>query len=81
MKAQYCPNYTNCKLVTGSSIVTDQKTKETYLEDYCRKNEKNWSQCKRYLTKIKLNFCPDFVLPDTNLTPDEIINKFDDELF
>jgi hypothetical protein len=40
---------------------------------------KNWISCKRLTTKQELNFCPDFVLPDTDLTSDKIIDKFDNE--
>jgi len=36
-----------------------------------------WLTCTRYITKSQLNFCPDFVLPDTDATPDEIIARFD----
>ena len=81
MKEHYCPNYTNCKLVIDLSIVADIETKEKYLVEYCEDEQHNWSLCKRYLTKQVLNFCPDFVLPDMPLSTDEIIDKFDNELF
>lgn len=80
MKANYCPNYTNCKLATTNEVVKD-KLKEKFISDYCMKDKNHWSKCKRYITKTTLNFCPDFVLPDTFLTPEEIIDKFDNEIF
>jgi len=35
--------------------------------------------CKRLIAKNTLDFCPDFVLPATPLSVDEIIDKFDEE--
>ena len=80
MADYHCPNYNDCKLVISNLIVTSVSVKEKYISDYCLKGKDYWSQCKRYITKSTLNFCPEFVLPDTPLTPEEIIDKFDNEL-
>ncbi len=81
MADYHCPNYNDCKFVNSNIIVANTEKKENYLSDYCQKEKNHWSQCKRYITKASLNFCPDFVLPDTPLTPEEIIDKFDNEIF
>lgn len=77
MKNFYCPNYQSCKLVQSIVIVPDEAMKKRYLSSYCEKNEESWVQCKRYIAKSELNFCPDFVLPDTALSAQEIIDEFD----
>lgn len=33
----------------------------------------------RYRAKEEIYFCPDFVMPDSKMTMDEIIDKFDEE--
>ena len=81
MEESNCPSYSDCKLVKTDRIVKDFDDKNNYISDYCLNDQEHWSKCKRYLTKTQLNFCPDFVLPDTSLTPDEIIEKFDTEIF
>ncbi|PKP35013.1 MAG: hypothetical protein CVU00_04245 [Bacteroidetes bacterium HGW-Bacteroidetes-17] len=81
MAAYHCPNYNDCKLVNSLIIVANLEAKENYMTNYCLQDKNYWSNCKRYITKATLNFCPDFVLPDTPLTPEEIIDKFDDESF
>jgi len=81
MKDYQCPSYSDCQLVKSDNIVSNTEQKEKYIKEFCTMDKKCWSQCKRYITKTKLNFCPDFVLPDTSLTPEEIIDKFDNETF
>lgn len=81
MAEYYCPNYSDCKLVNSNEIIAIANVKDDYISRYCLNDKENWSQCKRYIAKTSLNFCPDFVLPDTPLTPAEIIEKFDNELF
>ena len=79
MSELFCPNINVCRLVTTLKVVPEMYKRNDYLNTYCKVGESAWSRCKRYSTKQKLNFCPDFVLPDSLLTPDEIIDKFDDE--
>jgi len=75
-----CPNYQTCQLVNLPHIVPDKGKKEMYMSLYCRAGATAWSSCKRYITKKELNFCPDFVLPDSPETPGDIIDRFDDGL-
>lgn len=79
MEDPYCPNYISCKLVKDENFTPDKEIRISYLNNYCKAGEEQWKVCKRLITKNELNFCPDFVLPDTTLTPDEIIDKFDND--
>jgi len=79
MDSKICTNYKVCRLVVGSDYVIEDDKKQAYIESYCEAGVNNWTSCKRYITKSELNFCPDFVLPDTTLSPKEIIDKFDED--
>lgn len=79
MKNSFCPNYDSCKLITDENIVRDKGQRLSYICNFCKADKDKWCTCKRLITKKALNFCPDFVLPDTLLSPDEIIDKFDSE--
>lgn len=80
MEVIYCPNYSSCKLVTSIDFTGEEYTREQYIQDYCQADESKWKSCKRLIMKERFHFCPDFVRPDTALTPDEIIDKFDNEI-
>jgi hypothetical protein len=79
MKDIYCPNYSSCRLVNSAELSIDQVRRRRYIENFCHAGEDHWKTCKRMMVKNKFHFCPDFVLPDTGLTPDEIIDKFEHE--
>ena len=79
MENHHCPNYQDCRLVITEVVTADEKQKREYLSLYCKKDESHWGNCKRYTTKKILQFCPDFVLPDTLLSIDEIMDKFEEE--
>jgi len=80
MDVHYCPNYNICKLVKKFGFTGDESQREKYITDYCQADKEKWESCKRLVAKNTLNFCPDFVLPDSPLSMDEIIDKFDNEL-
>ena len=79
MDDPYCPNYCICKLVDEIGFTGDESQREKYIAEYCQADEAVWNSCKRLIAKNTLKFCPDFVLPDTALSMDEIIDKFDKE--
>lgn len=56
----------------------DELRRQNYLINFCQHNETKWQSCKRLIVKNELTFCPDFVLPDTTLSVDEIIDKIDE---
>jgi hypothetical protein len=71
-----CPNIKGCRLVTTDIVVPDLDKKAAYIASFCQQEE-TWKKCKRYVTKRSLWICPDFVLPDTDLTEDEIVDLFE----
>ncbi|MFU8844661.1 MAG: hypothetical protein ACNA7V_12740 [Bacteroidales bacterium] len=81
MKEGWCPNYGSCRLVQNLGFSGNESRRKVYLTTYCETDQTIWSACKRYIVKNQLHFCPDFVLPDTILSPEEIIDKFDNEQF
>jgi hypothetical protein len=80
MKEYYCPNYKECRLVKAPDFKFSETTREAYLVKYCEDKESGWKKCKRFIAKSSLGFCPDFVLPDSDYSTDEIIDKFDNEI-
>jgi len=74
-----CPNIDICRLVNADNYKIDKEAKENYLKLYCKSETEYWDYCKRYIVKQELNFCPDFVLPDMELSPMEIMDKFDED--
>jgi len=76
MEDPYCPNFSSCQLINGQ-IAIAESNKEKYISLFCIGPLGKWQACKRFSTKEQIGFCPDFVLPDTNLTLEEIIEKFD----
>lgn len=79
MDNQFCPNYNSCKLVNETGFTGDESQRKKYISDYCQADKTKWESCKRLIAKNTLNFCPDFVLPDTHLSLNEIIDKFDED--
>jgi|APDOM4702015023_1054809.scaffolds.fasta_scaffold86694_2 hypothetical protein len=59
-------------------FVSDPEKKDSYIHSFCEAGEENWCRCKRYQTKKTLNLCPDFVMPDSLITTDEILDKLEE---
>jgi hypothetical protein len=77
MENSLCPNYETCRLVKTESVGGEPERRRFYIDTYCTRGEEAWSACKRFTAKKTLDFCPDFVLPDSSLTPSQIIDEFD----
>jgi hypothetical protein len=65
-------------MVSTDQVIPDKDEKEDYINSWCRNDPERWKGCKRFETKKTLGFCPDFVKPDTKLSIDEIIDKFEE---
>lgn len=76
-KAEKCPNFEQCLLIKSNNILLNQSDKRYYTEHFCLAPNSYFTHCKRYQTSVALHFCPDFVLPDTALSVDEIIDKYE----
>jgi len=79
LETQKCPNKTTCPVHSVEGFVKDPVKKEYYIHTYCDAGEDNWSNCCRYIAKRSLNLCPVFVMPDSELTVDEILDKLENE--
>jgi hypothetical protein len=79
MSENVCPNINSCRMISTEEVVPDPREKETYMDIWCRDAGEKWRDCKRFSTKAALGFCPDFVVPDTALSIDEIIDKFEEQ--
>jgi hypothetical protein len=80
MPETVCPNINSCRMITTTEVIPDEKLREELMEAWCRDAGEKWKDCKRFSTKAKLGFCPDFVVPGTALSIDEIIDKFEDQI-
>ncbi len=78
MPGKDCPNYINCQLINKEDVLQDKSQQRQYIRDFCLGGDEAWGRCKRYLTKQELNFCPDFVLPDSPWSPDDILDIFEE---
>jgi hypothetical protein len=76
----HCPNYPTCQLIQIPGFIESVTIREAYITTYCNANPEYWSNCKRYQTHHFLGFCPDFIFPDSSLSLDEIIDRFDIEI-
>ncbi len=79
MSLDKCPNYANCQLVHQEGFLPDKTRQQSFVQTYCLHTEGGWSSCKRYMTKKAWNICPDFVLPDTDLSVDDILDRFEEQ--
>lgn len=80
MELKFCPNHKGCQIINLEGFIKSNEIKNNYISNYCEAGEEKWSNCKRFQTKKALNFCPDFILPDTNLTLDQIFEKIETQL-
>jgi hypothetical protein len=71
-----CPNINGCRLVKTDAVVPNPDQKAAYISAYCHREE-TWRKCKRYQTKRSLWICPDFVLPDSQITEEEVIDLYE----
>jgi len=76
--SKICPNYGSCRLVQTDVIEPDSVKKEQYIDTYCLKEEA-WKKCNRYAIRKALWICPDFVLPDSDMTEDDVADRYEDK--
>ena len=77
MQNNFCPNHKGCQVINIEGFVKDINLKEKYINILCESSDEKWKTCKRYQTKKALNLCPDFVMPDSSYTIDEILDKIE----
>ena len=69
-----CPKAEGCKLF-NNNLLSKPEYAETYRSLLCNAGEKRWSQCKRHIVSTKFGKCPDYVLPNSVMTIEEVESK------
>ncbi|MBE0675692.1 MAG: hypothetical protein IH591_13610 [Bacteroidales bacterium] len=77
MSDPLCPNITGCKLVNDPTFAITPESRNFYLRHYCKGIDGSFDNCQRYITKTQIFFCPDFVLPDSEMSIDEILDRIE----
>lgn len=70
-----CPNHEKCPIFNG--ILADKEvTAKSYRRLYCEAGADKYTLCKRYMAKAKFGKCPGDLLPNSNLTLEEIGTRY-----
>ena len=78
MESDVCPNLANCNLVNDNDFEISEEDRLFFITNYC-KHIDAFNNCRRYETKKSLGFCSDFVLPNSDYTIDEILDKLEEQ--
>lgn len=70
----YCPICHKCDLFKGK-IELSEDISIMYKYHYCLNESYKWKECKRYIFHNINGSCPDFVMPNSLLSIDEIWQK------
>lgn len=71
-----CPNYGGCRYVRVRDLEPDEAKWEATMAAYCYKEE-TFVTCRRYIIRKALWICPDFVLPDSKFTEEEVADRYE----
>jgi len=63
--------------VKALEVEPDDAKREATIEAYCLKEE-TFKTCRRYTIRKALWLCPDFVLPYTDISEDEVIDRYEE---
>jgi len=74
---EICPKTPKCPLF-NNGLLKRQQSAETYKKMYCNVPS-NFANCKRYIIAEKAGKCPDYVLPNSSYTIDEILERMTKE--
>lgn len=69
--SEFCPKTPKCPLFNGN-LLKRAESAEVYKNNYCKSK---YLECKRYQISEKVGKCADFVMPNSMLTLDEIVEK------
>jgi hypothetical protein len=70
-----CPRVCSCSLFSGKLCV-EEDSKIIYKRHYCLDMEESrWRGCKRFVVEEHIGFCPDYVLPNSLLSFEQIFNR------
>jgi hypothetical protein len=69
-----CSLCSKCTLFKGLLNIPEE-IRIRYNSHYCLDESYRWKKCKRYIFENNNGSCPDFVMPNTLLTLDQIWQK------
>jgi hypothetical protein len=62
--------------VKTQTLEPDDAKREAAIDAYCL-NEENFKTCRRYQIRKALWICPDFVHPHSNISEDEVAERYE----
>ena len=71
---QQCPKIGACNLF-GGKLEIPEDSGIRYKCFYCLCDETRWSSCKRFILIDEIGFCPDFVMPNSLLSSEQIMSR------
>ncbi len=69
-----CSMIGKCNLFSGELEIPED-SRIRYKCFFCLCEETRWSSCKRFMVIDKIGFCPDFVLPNSLLSSEQIMSR------
>ncbi len=75
--SEVCPKTVKCPLF-NDNLLKREGSAEVYRNLYCKDGTK-YKECKRYQVSEKVGKCADFVMPNSTMTVDQIIQKMKDK--
>lgn len=73
-----CPKTPTCRLFNGD-ILQKNTSEEIYKALFCTAGIEKFSTCMRMRISQKYGKCPDFVLPNSSFTEEQILEKLNSE--
>lgn len=74
MNENTCGNYAKCPIFNGT-LKGMEMTAKSYRRQFCEAGESGWTSCKRYQVNLKTGKCPQWLLPNSTKSIDEIIKS------
>lgn len=71
MANELCPKYEKCPLF-NSKLLERQQSTDTYKALYCKAGKAKYETCMRFKVSMKFGTVPDFVLPNSKMTMEQI---------
>lgn len=75
--SDFCPKIAKCPLFNGF-LLKRAESEEVYKNLFCRDTNR-YKDCKRYMVAETVGKCADFVMPNSSLTIDQIIERMKNE--
>ena len=74
MTVEPCTKVAKCPLFNGT-LLKRSSSEEVYKHLFCNAGKEKWTTCKRYQTSEKVGKSADWILPNSTLTVDQIVQK------